>query len=61
MKTTKHYTPPPMPIYLAGKKKEKVTKAIRILESLKEDLANNPVILKTIDFLKEYRKDLEQL
>lgn len=60
MKTTR-YTPPPTPIYLAGKKKEKVTKAIRILESLKEDLANNPVILKTINFLKEYRNDLDQI
>ena len=55
------YTPPPDPVYRTGKRKEKVTKAIRLLESLKEDLANNSAVLKTIDFLKEYRKELEEV
>jgi hypothetical protein len=55
------YTPPPKAIYLVGKKKEQVTKAINLLNGLKKDLANNPVILKAIDYLKEYRNDLEQL
>ena len=55
------YTPPRDPVYRAGKRKEKVTKAIRLLESLKEDLANNSAVLKTIDFLKEYRKELEEV
>ena len=55
------YTPPPQPVYLAGKKKQRVTNAIRTLESVKEDMANNPVILKAIELLKEYRYDLDQI
>lgn len=62
MKTsTRTYTPPPDAIYRAGKRKERVSKAISLLESLKEDLANNPSVLKTIAFLKEYRAELEIL
>lgn len=47
--------------YQIGKRKERVQKAIQLLESLKEDLANNPVILHAIEMLKDHRKDLEEV
>lgn len=46
--------------YQIGKRKERVQKAVQLLESLRKDLANNPVILQAINMLKELRKDLDE-
>jgi hypothetical protein len=71
MKTRKSYTPPPDPVYRAGKKKERATKAIRALESVQVDLLESIFdnakligvahgISELLPVLKGYRKSLDE-
>lgn len=56
----KTWTPPPNPIYRAGKRKEMATKAIRYVKGI-EELEGNPHIQKALEVLIGYRKSLDEI
>lgn len=54
--------PPPEAVYAAGKRKQRATNAIKLLdELLLTDLEGHPDIIKARDVIKGYRKSFDEL
>lgn len=60
----RRYTPPPEPVYNAGKKKANATNLLKLIETVRNDTGNAFVrdeLARALVVVKSYRKSLDEL